>query len=123
MKWHALAVCLIAVSTTAPAQEKAIRKEAVIAAPVAEVWKAWTTSEGIQGFFAPEAIVDPRPDGPFFIHFNPYAPAGEKGADDMRVLAVQPLTCACWPCSRSRCFRSRGMRRPTCPRRAGSAPW
>jgi len=53
------------------------------------VWKMWTTAEGIQSFFAPEAIVDPRPDGAFHIHMNPYAPPGLKGADDMRYLAVQ----------------------------------
>jgi uncharacterized protein YndB with AHSA1/START domain len=74
----------------APAEERALRKEALVAAPVPEVWKAWTTSEGIQGFFAPEAIVEPRPGGRFSIHFNPYAKDGLKGADDMRVLAVQP---------------------------------
>ena len=92
MNWIALAAaCMVATSTAAIAQDKAIQKEAVIAAPVAEVWKAWTTSEGIQGFFAPEAVVDAKPDGRFFLHFNPYAPAGQKGADDMHVLAVQPL--------------------------------
>jgi uncharacterized protein YndB with AHSA1/START domain len=53
------------------------------------VWKAWTTGEGIQSFFAPEAVVEPRAGGAFHLHFNPYAPAGMKGADDMRVLAVQ----------------------------------
>ena len=58
------------------------------AAPLADAWKAWTTSEGIQSFFAPEAVVEPRPDGAFFVHFNPYAKPGMKGADDMRVLAV-----------------------------------
>ena len=60
-----------------------------VAAPVAEAWKAWASSEGIQSFFAPEAVVEPRPDGAFFVHFNPYAKPGMKGADDMRVLAVQ----------------------------------
>lgn len=34
--------------------------------------------------------MDPKPDGRFFIHFDPFAPPGLKGADDMRVLAVQP---------------------------------
>ena len=81
------AACMVA--SVAFAQERAIQKEAVVGAPIAEVWKAWTTNEGIQSFFAPEAFVDPRPDGRFFIHFNPYAAAGSKGADDMRVLAVQ----------------------------------
>jgi uncharacterized protein YndB with AHSA1/START domain len=73
----------------APREERAIRKEALVRAPSAEVWNAWTTSAGIQSFFAPEAIVDPRPEGAFHLHFNPYAPPGAKGADDMRFLALQ----------------------------------
>ena len=45
-------------------------------APVEAVWQAWTTSEGIKSFFAPDARVEARPDGPFEIYFNPYAPPG-----------------------------------------------
>jgi len=71
------------------AEERAITKSAVVAAPADAVWKAWTTSEGIQSFFAPEAIIEARPMGKFEIHFNPYAAPGLKGADDMVVLAVQ----------------------------------
>ena len=90
MKRLLLLGAVMVMAGAAWAQEKAIQKEVTVAAPLAEVWKAWTTNEGIQSFFAPEAFVDPRPDGRFFIHFNPYAPPGSKGADDMRVLAVQP---------------------------------
>ena len=75
----------VAVST----QDKVINKETLVRAPLAAVWSAWTTSEGIQSFFAPEAIVDPKPDGAFRLHFNPYAEPGMKGADDMRYLALQ----------------------------------
>src|SRR4029078_4397478 len=66
-----------------------ISKEAIVRASAAEVWTAWTTSAGIHSFFAPEAIVDPKPDGAFRPHFNPYAAPGSKGADDMRFLALQ----------------------------------
>ena len=69
--------------------DRAITKEALVRAPVSELWTAWTTSAGIQSFFAPEAIVDARPEGAFRLHFNPYAPPGSKGADDMRFLALQ----------------------------------
>lgn len=84
-----LALAALALMPAAFAQERAITKEVVVAAPLAEAWKAWATSEGIQSFFAPEAVVEARPDGAFFVHFNPYAKPGMKGADDMRVLAVQ----------------------------------
>jgi len=36
----------------------------VINAPVADVWKAWTTTDGIESFFAPKAVkVVPEPGG------------------------------------------------------------
>src|SRR5690242_10633492 len=76
----------------AHAEERALHKEVVVQAPLADVWNAWTTSEGIKTFFAPDARVEARPDGPFEIYINPYAEPGMKGADGMRFLAVQPMS-------------------------------
>ena len=53
------------------------------------VFRTWTTSEGIKSFFAPDANVEARPDGPFEIYINPYAQPGMRGADGMRFLALQ----------------------------------
>jgi uncharacterized protein YndB with AHSA1/START domain len=72
-----------------PDPDRTIVKQVVVKAPLDAVWKAWTTSEGIVSFFAPEAKVEARPGGAFHVHFNPYAKPGLKGADDMTVLAVQ----------------------------------
>ncbi|MBL8507338.1 MAG: SRPBCC domain-containing protein [Chitinimonas sp.] len=85
-----LATLLSLAPLAATAAENGIELTAQIKAPLADVWQAWTTSEGISGFFAPEARVEARPGGPFEIYMNPYAAAGLKGADDMRVLAVEP---------------------------------
>jgi uncharacterized protein YndB with AHSA1/START domain len=74
---------------SAHAQERALNKEVVVAAPIDKVWEAWTTKAGIESFFAPEAVIDARVGGNFQIHINPLAPAGEKGADDMRFMALQ----------------------------------
>jgi uncharacterized protein YndB with AHSA1/START domain len=76
----------------ANAAERAIDKSVEVPASLDAVWAAWTTSEGIQTFFAPEAHVDAKVGGAFHIHIDPGAPAGLKGADDMRFLAVQPKT-------------------------------
>ncbi len=84
-----MAIVAGAIALGAHGAERSIAREVVVKAPVEAVWKSWTTSEGIQSFFAPEARVEARPDGAFHVHFNPYAPPGAKGADDMRVLAVQ----------------------------------
>ena len=38
--------------------DRRIDKTAVIEAPLSEVWRAWTTTEGVQSFFAPSAWVE-----------------------------------------------------------------
>ena len=88
MKRALLAAALLA-SGAAFAQERQLVKEAVVKAPVDAVFRAWSTSEGLATFFAPEARVEAKSGGAYEVYFNPYAPAGQKGADDMRVLAVQ----------------------------------
>ncbi len=85
-----LAAALFAIALApAAAQERLIMKTVTVKAPAADVWKAWSTSEGIKSFFAPDARVEARPGGPFEVYINPYARPGLKGADDMVVLAVQ----------------------------------
>ena len=79
-----LAWAVAALALCAHAQERMLHKEVVVDAPVEAAYAAWTTSEGIQSFFAPEAVVDAKPGGAFFIHFNPYAAGGSRGADGMR---------------------------------------
>ena len=72
------------------ASEPAIELTVSVKAPVSAVWQAWTTSAGIVSFFAPEAEVDPRPDGAFHVHMDPYGKPGLKGADTMQILAIEP---------------------------------
>jgi uncharacterized protein YndB with AHSA1/START domain len=90
--FHSFAIvgALLTCALPSAAAERSIDKDIVVAASVDEVWSAWTTREGIVTFFAPDAVVDARVGGAFHIHINPLAPAGQKGADDMRFLAIQP---------------------------------
>lgn len=85
-----ISIVLCAFSALGFAAESAIEVSVLVKAPVAQVWRAWTTSDGIVEFFAPEAHVDARPDGRFGIIIDPYGAPGMQGADDMRVLAVEP---------------------------------
>jgi uncharacterized protein YndB with AHSA1/START domain len=89
MSWAA-ALCLAALQSTTAAAERALDKEVVIKATLDQAWEAWTTREGLRSFFAPDAVVQARVGGPFQIHFDPGAAPGMKGADDMRILALQP---------------------------------
>ena len=84
-----LAVLALA-ATPLAAAERSLDKEVVIAATLDQAWATWTTREGITTFFAPEAEIDARVGGAFHIHMDPTAPPGQKGADDMRYMALQP---------------------------------
>ena len=88
----ALAILALATACAAAASERMIEKQVTVAAPIEDVWRAWTTTEGVTSFFAPEARVEARSGGPFEIYINPYAEPGLKGADDMRFMALQEPT-------------------------------
>jgi len=92
IRWLMVTVAAIAMLASAPslAAERAIDKEIVVPAALDAAWSAWTTREGIVSFFAPDAVVEAKVGGPFQIYINPGAPAGMRGADDTRFLAVQP---------------------------------
>lgn len=72
------------------AVERAIEKQVEIPASLDQAWETWTTREGVISFFAPDAKIEPRVGGAFAIYFDPLAAPGLKGADDMRVMGLQP---------------------------------
>jgi len=61
-----------------------------VPAPIDEVWAAWTTQAGAEGFFAPRCRIDPRPGGAYEMLFDLEAPAGQQGGEGMIILAMQP---------------------------------
>ena len=69
-------------------EERAIVLEEIVEAPVAAVWKAWTTVDGIRTFLAPDARIEVRPGGPWEILFMPDAPPGSQGSEGCAVLEV-----------------------------------
>ncbi|TFG10186.1 SRPBCC domain-containing protein [Candidatus Thorarchaeota archaeon] len=72
--------------------EKAIRKSCTVNAGIDDVWEAWTTQEGVQTFFAPEAGVDFRIGGSYEMYFSPERPRGSRGGEGNRVLSYLPKT-------------------------------
>jgi uncharacterized protein YndB with AHSA1/START domain len=87
-----LAVLFAGIAATAGAEERRIFKEALVHAPIEAVFEAWSTSAGVKSFLAPDAEIDARPGGRYGVFFDPLGEPGMKGADDERVLAVQPPT-------------------------------
>jgi uncharacterized protein YndB with AHSA1/START domain len=66
--------------------------EATIAvdAPPEDVFRAWTTADGIKGFLGVNARVELRLGGPFELEFAASAPAGQRGSEGCEVLSWLP---------------------------------
>ncbi len=69
---------------------KSLVHTVVVEAPAAEVWRAWSTVEGAQTFFAPKVEIELRSGGDFNILFLPDEPEGRRGAEGQRVLSYIP---------------------------------
>jgi uncharacterized protein YndB with AHSA1/START domain len=83
-------MALMAAMTPAMAEERQIKVSVTVPATPEQVWALWTTDEGVRSFFAPGSHIDLKVDGAYEIYFAPSAPAGKRGADGMRLLAVEP---------------------------------
>ena len=87
----ALMLLGLATPARAAAPQRVLTAEVLVPAPVDPVWAAWTTNDGIATFFAPKSQVDLRVDGTYSIYFNPEAKPGERGAENMRIVALDPM--------------------------------
>lgn len=73
------------------AAERRLDKEVVVAAPPEEVWRAWTTSEGIAKFFTPESKIELRLGGPYELYMGMKPDAqGQRGSEGCKVLSFIP---------------------------------
>jgi uncharacterized protein YndB with AHSA1/START domain len=75
--------------TTTPAgSERVVRVEGDIDAPVSSVWRAFTTSQGAEQFFAQKANIGLAIGGPYEIQFDPNDErSGTKG---LKILSYAP---------------------------------
>jgi uncharacterized protein YndB with AHSA1/START domain len=72
--------------------DRTVNLERIIEAPPAEVYRLWTTADGVKKFFAPEARIDPKIGGRYQIIFFPSKdPEGEShGTKGARILNLVP---------------------------------
>jgi uncharacterized protein YndB with AHSA1/START domain len=88
-------VVLLSASTQILAQPQVIPKEkniqlyVTVNAPVDSVWSRWSTEKGLKKFFAPAAVQELKTFGKFEMLFNPAGPAGQRGAENNMILAVE----------------------------------
>jgi uncharacterized protein YndB with AHSA1/START domain len=69
--------------TTLAAAPADVVKEIDVRASPSDVWKAWTTVDGVKTFFAPAARIDLRPGGAYEIAFD--------GTAGSTVVAIEPM--------------------------------
>jgi uncharacterized protein YndB with AHSA1/START domain len=82
---------LLAIPVLAQPLQPDIIVTRTINAPVADVWRAWTTPEGIESFFAPKAArVVPEPGGAFELWFGLDYPEGSRGSEGCLFHSVTP---------------------------------
>jgi uncharacterized protein YndB with AHSA1/START domain len=74
---------------------ESVEAETVVAAPAAQVWKCWTTSEGLRSFLT-DAKVELRIGGPFEIYFLKDAPEGQRGSEGCQILSFEPMSMLCF---------------------------
>ena len=67
---------------------RTLTKQAVTSVALETAWNAWTTGEGIRGFFAPKANVELKKGGPYELFFDLKAPRGFQGTEGCKVLEV-----------------------------------
>jgi uncharacterized protein YndB with AHSA1/START domain len=79
-----------ALSLRAPDSTRVIRYEFSVAAPVADVWTAVSTTDGLRTFFSSGASIELVTFGHFVHHFTEEAPSGKADLTGNLVLAVQP---------------------------------
>lgn len=78
------------VCVTAAASDRVMTKEVTVAAPLADVWHAWTTEEGLR-FISRASNVELRRGGPYewFLDLPPDE-NGKRGGQGARILAFHP---------------------------------
>jgi len=73
-----------------PQFTRPIINHATVAAPISQVWKAWTTGEGLGSFLGRAGEVDLRPRGVFRVVFFPEKVSPLDRGNDGLILAIEP---------------------------------
>jgi uncharacterized protein YndB with AHSA1/START domain len=68
-----------------------LMKSCVVHAPRKNIWAAFTTSDGAETFFAPEAHIELRLNGRYELYFDTGAEPGSRGSEGCHVLSFIPL--------------------------------
>lgn len=85
----AFVIVVVSASSSAFA-DRTLVNEAVINAPVAEVWEAFTTGKGFESWAVAHAEIDLRIGGEMRTHYDPKGVLGDKNSIVNQILAFEP---------------------------------
>jgi uncharacterized protein YndB with AHSA1/START domain len=74
-----------------PSGERVLRQEAIIHAPLVDVWRALTTTDGLRSFAAPVVHLDFRIGGKWEASYNPQSQAGDPGNIVNEIISYLPM--------------------------------
>ena len=83
---------LLGLSSSIQAEQRSVGdivKRVEMAAPISEVFSAFSSNDGVQTFFSRGSNVDFKPGGDYEILFFPDREAGQRGAEDTKILAIE----------------------------------
>lgn len=75
---------------TPQAPDRAIVKTVLVKAPVKEVWRAWTTSQGMKDVLGANCNIELMLGGRYEILFSDQPPVGAQGSEGCQVLSFVP---------------------------------
>ena len=79
-------------SDGALASERMVHKRVEVAAPIDQVWDAWTTDAGLRRWLVDDSHVGLRVGGPYEWYFLTDAPRGSQGSEGCQVIGFQAPT-------------------------------
>ena len=85
----ALAVASASAEPT-PNSKSPLRHEGLINAPVPEVWKAFTTTDGLKSWMAPLAEIDLRVGGKMRVNYDASGKLGDEKTIENTILSLEP---------------------------------
>jgi uncharacterized protein YndB with AHSA1/START domain len=92
MRISRIAATIVAfcVTSNAALADRTLATEAVISAPITEVWAAFTTSEGFASWAVAHAEIDLRIGGEMRTHYDPKGVIGDKNSIVNQILSFEP---------------------------------
>lgn len=70
--------------------KKIIHKSCVVEGSTEEVWRRWSTHEGLKSFLGRDNRIELTPGGPFEIYFLMDNPPGTRGGEGNHILSFLP---------------------------------